>query len=79
MRCAYHTLHILLQSSGSGGQSALQPINPAYSRNPKPPALAGGEFTLDAEKFRQFNKLLDARPARNPGLERLMAVKPPWD
>jgi uncharacterized protein (DUF1778 family) len=33
---------------------------------------------LNAEKFRQFNKLLDAPPARNPGLERLMAVKPPW-
>ncbi len=35
-------------------------------------------FSLDAEKFRKFNKLLDAQPARNPGLERLMAVKPPW-
>jgi len=36
-------------------------------------------FSLNAEMFRQFNKLLDAQPARNPGLERLMAVKPPWD
>ncbi len=35
-------------------------------------------FSLDAEKFRQFNKLLDAPPARNPGLARLMAVKAPW-
>ena len=35
-------------------------------------------FRLDAEKFRQFNKLLDAPPAQNPGLERLMAVKTPW-
>jgi len=35
-------------------------------------------FSLDAEKFRQFNKLLDAPPARNPGLDRLMAVKAPW-
>jgi uncharacterized protein (DUF1778 family) len=35
-------------------------------------------FRLDAEKFRQFNRLLDAPPARNPGLERLMAVRPPW-
>ena len=34
-------------------------------------------FKLDAEKFRQFTKLLDAPPARNPGLERLMAVKAP--
>jgi len=23
----------------------MQPINPAFSRNPKPPALAGGDFT----------------------------------
>jgi len=35
-------------------------------------------FGLDAEKFRQFTKLLDAPPALNPGLERLMAVKAPW-
>jgi uncharacterized protein (DUF1778 family) len=35
-------------------------------------------FKLDAEKFRQFAKLLDAPLTRNPGLERLMAVKPPW-
>ena len=35
-------------------------------------------FKLDAAKFRQFVKLLDAPPARNPGFERLLAVKPPW-
>lgn len=35
-------------------------------------------FTLDADKFSRFTKLLDAPPARNPGLLRLMAVKPPW-
>jgi uncharacterized protein (DUF1778 family) len=35
-------------------------------------------FKLDGTKFRQFAKLLDAPPAPNPGLERLMAVKPPW-
>ena len=35
-------------------------------------------FSLDADKFRQFNELLDAPPAPNAGLERLMAVKAPW-
>lgn len=35
-------------------------------------------FSLDADRFRQFTKLLDAPPARSSGLERLMAVKPPW-
>ncbi len=35
-------------------------------------------FRLDAEKLRQFTKLLDAPPAQNPGLERLMAIKAPW-
>jgi uncharacterized protein (DUF1778 family) len=33
---------------------------------------------LEAAKLRQFLQLLDTPPARNPGLERLMAVKPPW-
>ncbi len=36
-------------------------------------------FSLNAEKFRQFTALLDAPPAANPGLERLMAVKAPWE
>lgn len=35
-------------------------------------------FGLDADRFRQFTKLLDAPPKRNPGLDRLMAVKAPW-
>ncbi len=35
-------------------------------------------FNLDADKFRQFTALLDAPPAHNPGLERLLAVNAPW-
>lgn len=35
-------------------------------------------FTLDNSKFKQFTALLDAPPAANPGLERLLAVKAPW-
>ncbi len=35
-------------------------------------------FALDTEKFRQFTELLDSPPAKNPGLERLMALKAPW-
>jgi uncharacterized protein (DUF1778 family) len=36
-------------------------------------------FGLSSDKFQQFTALLDAPPSRNPGLERLMAVTPPWD
>ena len=36
-------------------------------------------FSLDADKFKQFIAMLDAPPGPNPGLERLMAVKTPWD
>ena len=35
-------------------------------------------FNLDANSFEQFIQILDAPPAPNPGLERLMAVKAPW-
>lgn len=35
-------------------------------------------FSLDAEKFRQFTKLLDAPPPRDSGVERLRVVKAPW-
>jgi uncharacterized protein (DUF1778 family) len=36
-------------------------------------------FTLDEDKFRQFVDLLDAPPNNNPGLDRLFALKTPWD
>ena len=36
-------------------------------------------FQLDAAKFKQFMEMLDAPPQSNPGLERLMAVKAPWE
>jgi uncharacterized protein (DUF1778 family) len=35
-------------------------------------------FSLDAEKHQQFTQLLDAPPEQNIGLERLLAVKAPW-
>ena len=34
-------------------------------------------FSLDEDRLQQFNAMLDAPPAPNPGLERLMAVKAP--
>jgi len=36
-------------------------------------------FSLDAKSYQQFTQLLDAPPSHNPGLERLMAVKAPWN
>lgn len=36
-------------------------------------------FALNAEKFQQFTAMLDAPPSFNEGLERLMAVKAPWE
>lgn len=35
-------------------------------------------FNLDANRFKQFSKLLDAPPGPNPALERLLTVKAPW-
>ena len=35
-------------------------------------------FALNADKFKQFTTLLDAPTSPNLGLERLMAVQPPW-
>ncbi len=34
-------------------------------------------FSLDEDRLKQFTAMLDAPPAPNPGLERLMAVKVP--
>lgn len=36
-------------------------------------------FQLDDGKYQAFVKLLDAPPKQNPGLERLLALKAPWD
>lgn len=35
-------------------------------------------FELNTDKLQQFTALLDAPPAHNPGLERLLAVTAPW-
>lgn len=35
-------------------------------------------FKLDAARFRNFVRLLDAPAAPNEGLKRLMDVEPPW-
>ena len=36
-------------------------------------------FNLDDEAFQRFIELLDAPPADNPGLTRLLKTKAPWD
>lgn len=36
-------------------------------------------FQLDTQKFQQFCRMLDAPARPNRGLERLLAVKAPWD
>ena len=36
-------------------------------------------FTLDAQKFQEFTAMLDAPTQPNTGLERLMAIVPPWN
>ena len=36
-------------------------------------------FQLDTKKFQQFCRMLDAPARPNKGLERLLAVKAPWD
>ena len=35
-------------------------------------------FSLDTDRFQQFNALLDAPVKPNTGLQRLMAVRAPW-
>ncbi len=35
-------------------------------------------FSLDAAQFKKFTAMLDAPVKANPGLERLLAVKAPW-
>ena len=36
-------------------------------------------FTLDAKALKQFTDWLDAPVTHNPGLEKLMAIKAPWN
>jgi uncharacterized protein (DUF1778 family) len=36
-------------------------------------------FQLDEEQWAAFMKALDTPPRENPGLRRLLAMKPPWD
>jgi len=36
-------------------------------------------FQLDDKAFKRFTAMLDAPPADNPGLTRLLKTKAPWD
>jgi uncharacterized protein (DUF1778 family) len=36
-------------------------------------------FVLDAKTFERFTAMLDAPPATNPRLRRLLAEKAPWE
>lgn len=36
-------------------------------------------FRLDADRFQRFSELLDAAEAPNPGLQKLMALRPAWE
>lgn len=36
-------------------------------------------FGLDEDKFQQFTTMLDEPPSANERLQRLLAVKAPWD
>lgn len=36
-------------------------------------------FTLSAQDFQRFSEMLDAPVKPNPGLERLLATKAPWE
>ena len=36
-------------------------------------------FSLNTDQFQKFTEMLDAPPESNDGLEKLMAVKTPWD
>jgi uncharacterized protein (DUF1778 family) len=36
-------------------------------------------FQLDEAAFRRFSKALDAPPAKNPRLRRLLATQSPWE
>jgi len=36
-------------------------------------------FELDARAFKQFTTALDAAPADNPRLRKLLATKAPWE
>ena len=36
-------------------------------------------FALDAEAFKRFESMLDAPPAANPRLRRLLTERAPWD
>jgi uncharacterized protein (DUF1778 family) len=49
------------------------------SREKEPVPLDRRYFALDAETFERFTATLDAPPAANPRLRRLLTEKAPWE
>jgi uncharacterized protein (DUF1778 family) len=50
----------------------------AACRNAEEVLLEKRVFALNAEDFKQFEKMLDMPPSENPGLKALLKVKTPW-
>jgi hypothetical protein len=56
-------------------QSAEWPIDPAFSRNPKPPALAGGVFICSVS-FMNVHASDDSAPRVSIGVPAYKAISP---
>ncbi len=50
----------------------------AACRNAEEVLLEKRVFALNAEDFKQFEKMLDMPSSENPGLKALLKVKTPW-
>lgn len=61
------------------GKSRSDFMLEAASREAESVLLDQRYFALDAEAFQHFTAVLDAPPADNPRLRRLLTSKAPWD
>jgi len=85
-----HTEHIHLRVTASQkalidraaeatGRSRSDFILETVCREAESMVLDQRYFYLDDDAFRRFTAMLDAAPADNPGLTRLLTRKAPWE
>lgn len=79
LRAVPEQLDLIDRAAAVVGKSRSDFILEAACERAQAVLLDRAFFGLDARRFRRFNALLDAPPAANAGLHRLLAVEAPWD
>jgi uncharacterized protein (DUF1778 family) len=79
LRASHKQRSLIDRAADALGKTRSEFMLEASCREAESVLLDRRYFALDAETFKRFEAMLDAPPAANPRLRRLLAERAPWD